>query len=76
MKEKILEKDMEDKYITVLGDTWDSIAYKLYNNSLYFDKLMELNPQYHGVIIFNAGMTIKYTPTDLSEQFDIAPWRR
>ena len=40
---------MEDKiYITVLGDTWDSISYKLFGDSKLYNTLLEKNPGYHG----------------------------
>ena len=35
---------MADKiYTTILGDTWDSIAYRLFEDSKAYDTLLELN---------------------------------
>lgn len=67
---------MEDKiYLTVLGDTWDSIAYKLFNNSKSYNILLELNPEFHGVLIFTSGIKIKYQDITITNE-NIAPWRR
>lgn len=70
---------MEDnikEYITVLGDTWDSIAYKIYNNSTAYKSLFDLNPNHVNTIVFPAGKIIKYKKINLQIDIDIAPWRR
>ena len=52
---------MADKiYTTILGDTWDSIAYKLFDDSKSYNTLLELNPEYNDTVIFSAGVKIKY----------------
>lgn len=70
---------MEDNtkiYITVLGDTWDSIAYKLYKDSSAFIELLKLNQEHHNVLMFTAGIKIKYKEIILESKKNIAPWRR
>jgi phage tail protein X len=68
-------------YTTVLGDTWDSIAYKVYGDDHAFEKLIDANPDYLGTLIFSAsivlnipenGETENYTET---EQTDAGIWR-
>lgn len=66
---------MEDKiYTTILGDTWDSIAYKLYGNSRAYNSLFELNTNYIGTIIFEAGVNIRYKENEVIQE-NLAPWR-
>lgn len=49
---------MTSTYITVQGDTWDSIAFKLYNNESYADVLMDANPGKIEWFVFEAGIEI------------------
>lgn len=64
------------EYTTIVGDTWDSISYKLYKTSLAYKSLFELNPDYINTIVFNAGIKIKYKTLNIKADLDIAPWRR
>lgn len=47
------------QYQTILGDTWDIIAKKVYGNELYADKLMQANRKYLNEFIFSAGITLE-----------------
>ena len=47
------------QYQTILGDTWDIIAKKVYGNELYADKLMKANRKYLNEFIFSAGITLE-----------------
>ena len=47
-------------YQTVLGDTWDIIAKKVYGKEVYADRLMEANPDLLEEFIFSAGVTVEY----------------
>lgn len=70
---------MADKiYTTILGDTWDSIAYKLFENSRAYNSLLELNPEYSDTIIFSAGVKIKYKENNTIKSYEdtVPPWRR
>lgn len=70
---------MEDKiYTTVLGDTWDSIAYRLFGDSKAYNSLLELNQEYSDIIIFSAGVKIKYQDKILVKTYEenVPPWRR
>lgn len=70
---------MADKiYTTVLGDTWDSIAYRLFGDSKDYNSLLELNQEYSDIVIFSAGVKIKYQdkiPIKTYEE-NVPPWRR
>lgn len=77
MRKRGIEKVMEDKvYVTILGDTWDSIAYKLYGDSKRYDELLEFNQENRDTLIFNAGTLIKYKETPISITNNLPPWRK
>lgn len=66
---------MAGTYTTIQGDTWDSIAYKLYGAEKYMKNLIEANWPLLDILIFSAGTVI--TVPDLPEESeDDAPfWR-
>ncbi|AVQ29463.1 hypothetical protein C4N20_15635 [Fusobacterium ulcerans] len=67
----------EDKiYTTISGDTWDSISYKIFGDSKAYNTLFELNQEFIGTVIFEAGKNIKYR--DIPKTYDetVPPWRR
>lgn len=78
-KEKHIGGEMADKiYTTILGDTWDSIAYKLFDDSKLYNSLLELNEEYSDVIVFKAGVKLKYQEIDSAKKANtnVPPWRR
>lgn len=58
------------------GETWDMVAHREMGDEYYMQDLMDANPAYHGIVIFE-GNEILNIP-DVSEQdFSLqAPWRR
>ena len=63
-------------YIAVKGDTWDSIAFKVYGDEFFSDRLCEANSRkYEGVIVFEGGEQIDL-PEVVSTQLNVikAPW--
>jgi phage tail protein X len=65
-------------YTTVLGDTWDMIAFKLYGKEKYAKNLVEANLKYVETVIFSAG-AILIVPEISSTESDISslpPWKR
>lgn len=65
------------EYTTLQGDTFDSIAYKIYGNRKYTKELMEANTKYLSTLIFSAGITLKLPEIDSSEQSAaLPPWRK
>lgn len=65
-------------YTTVLGDTWDIIAKKVYNDEKYVDVLMRNNPPKLDICIFSAGVELSAPALSLveSEGEDTYPdWR-
>lgn len=64
-------------YTTVLGDTWDMIAFKVYGKEKYAKELVEANLKYIETVIFSAG-TVLVIP-DIKETVDyssLPPWKR
>ena len=50
---------MEDKkYTTILGDTFDMIASKVYGDSKAIQKIIDANSQYSCTFIFSARITL------------------
>lgn len=69
---------MEDKqYTTILGDTFDLIASKIYGDSKAIKKIIDANSQYSGAFIFPAGIILNIPLNEeVSISDNIAPWRR
>ena len=44
------------KYVTVQGDMWDGISYKIYGDVKFTDVLIGANPQHRNVYVFSAGV--------------------
>lgn len=64
------------QYITKQGDTFDSIAYKLFGHRRYTKDLMEANPGHLEVVVFSGGIVLKVP--EITEEASIAdqpPWR-
>ena len=66
-----------DKYTTVQGDTFDRIALDAYDNEMLASVIIEANPDYTDVLIFDAGVLL-YIPIINSSGAPetLPPWRR
>mgnify|MGYP003851707283 CR=1 FL=1 len=62
-------------YITIQGDTWDMISYKVYGDEKYMDILMDVNPLYIHVVVFSANieLIVPTLPEDKISQ--LPPWK-
>ena len=63
-------------YVTVQGDMWDEIAYKIYGSVKYVGALLLANPDYITIFRFPAGITLKCP--DVSEEVSsssLPPWK-
>ncbi len=71
---------MAKSYITVQGDTWDSIALKFYENEKLLHYLTKANPKYMDVVIFSANITLNIPELDVpimgTSNDDVPYWRR
>ena len=64
-------------YKTILGDTWDSIALKVYGAEKLFPLLMEANPNEIGTLVFSADIVLNIPPvnTELERESQREDWR-
>lgn len=68
---------MSKKYITKLGDMFDSIAYEQLGSSDFTDALMKANPKYHTNYIFSAGIELVLPDvTKYVTNGALPPWKR
>ena len=64
-----------DAYLTVSGDTWDMIAYKVYQKEYYMDELMDANPEFLDITIFSAGIMLICPDISAVELSILPPWK-
>lgn len=62
-------------YTTIQGDTWDSIAYKLFGAEKYMKNLIETNQELLEILIFSSGITINVPEIPKEETEDAPIWR-
>ena len=46
-------------YVTHDADRWDTIAYEMYGDAKRYPELIEANPEYRTVLIFEAGVELE-----------------
>lgn len=64
-------------YRTRAGDTFDELALQVYNNEKMAHLIIEQNPDYADVIVFEESVLIKIPVYENTEKLDtLAPWRR
>ena len=65
------------KYTTKEGDMFDLIALWYYNDETMATVLIEANPDYADVIVFNGGITLNIPIIEDEEKPEtVPPWRR
>lgn len=50
------------KYTTSLGDTWDTVAYKVSGDEFACDALRQANRPYSHVLVFKGGESLLIPP--------------
>lgn len=68
---------MPNTYITVEGDTFDSLALLFYNDEKLASTIIQANPDYCDTLIFEAGVSL--TIPEASAEIipgTLPPWRR
>ncbi len=64
-------------YTTVLGDTWDIIAFKVYGKEKYAKEIVEANLNYVKIVIFSAGTVLAIPDIEKTEDYStLPPWKR
>lgn len=66
----------ENTYTTISGDTWDIVAYKVYGNEMYMDKLLKANLEHKDTYIFPAGVVLSLPEIDLEASQSLPPWKQ
>ena len=62
-------------YTTIEGDTWDSIAKKVYGDESKTDFLMSNNIKLLDIIVFHSGMVLQTPPIPTHKSVLLPPWR-
>lgn len=60
-------------YMTIAGDTWDSISYKVYESEYFIKELIQANPKYIHIKIFEGGIVLNIPVIDNNKKADITP---
>ena len=67
---------MLNTYTTVSGDTWDTIAYKVWGNEMNMDSLIKANLEHKDTYIFSAGVTLTLPEISLEVSESLPPWKQ
>lgn len=62
-------------YVTIAGDTWDMIAYKVYGKEIYADYLMKNNYDLLDIFVFSDGTKVYIPELPEITTADLPPWR-
>lgn len=65
-----------DTYITVQGDTWDLISYKVYGTSKHIGVLMQNNFNLLDTFMFSAGVEVNVPELNNEDSEDLPDWRK
>lgn len=63
-------------YVTIQGDMWDGVAYRVYGNERYMNVLLAANQQYNDIVIFPAGVRLTCPDVDTAVAMTLPPWKR
>lgn len=62
-------------YITIQGDAWDTIAYRLWGDERLFMALAQANPEHMDVLTFPAGVVLRIPPAPARViKQELPPW--
>lgn len=65
------------EYTTREGDTFDALALEMYGEETLAHYIIEFNPDYADVLIFEANVTLRLPIVENAETPDtLPPWRR
>ena len=68
---------MPNTYITVEGDTFDSLALHFYNDEKLASAIIQANPDYCDTLIFDAGVSLTIPEAVAVVMPEtLPPWRR
>ena len=64
------------EYITISGDTWDIISYRMYGTERYIQALINANPTHRYTLRFSGGLTLAIPEIAPDPASNLPPWRR
>jgi len=65
------------EYTTREGDTFDALALEMYGEETLAHYIIEFNPDYADVLVFDAGVSLRLPVVENAETPDtLPPWRR
>lgn len=68
---------MPNTYITVEGDTFDSLALLFYDDEKLASTIIQANPDYCDTLIFEAGVSLTIPEAAVAVMPEtLPPWRR
>lgn len=63
-------------YTTMAGDTFDMIALDAYNDEFRAVEIIRANPQYAGIVSFDAGAVLRIPYLEETAPETLPPWKR
>ena len=64
-------------YVTSENDTFDLIAFRKYGNEFLASLIIEYNPRYADIIIFDSGIVMQLHEIEIVEaEKSLPPWRQ
>lgn len=76
MKRRGLLLDKYYEYETLQGDAFDMIALDFYNDEVYAPLIMEANPQFKDILVFDSGVKLKIPVIESEISEMLPPWKR
>ncbi|RPF41916.1 tail protein X [Hydrogenoanaerobacterium saccharovorans] len=64
------------QYTTQQGDTFDMLALDAYNDEGMAAVIINANPLYAGVLVFDAGVTLTIPIVEATSVQTLPPWKR
>lgn len=64
------------EYETLQGDTFDMIALDFYDDEKYASLIIQANPEYRDILIFDAGVILKIPIIEETPADTLPPWKR
>ncbi|NTU28847.1 phage tail protein [Brevibacillus sp. HB1.1] len=65
-----------NNYVTLLGDTWDAISFKIYGTEAHMSLLMNANPAYIKTVVFSANVRLIIPTIPDQIPSTLPPWKR
>jgi phage tail protein X len=64
-----------ETYITLQGDAWDAIAFRLWGEERLLMALVAANPEHLDTLVFPAGVVLRVPPAPARDiRQELPPW--